>query len=284
MSNAQPGQIFTSGGGGLTPPPNVPGAPVDATLLRYQPSCQVPEDLLGDKLAFDMARAGHTPLGWTRPARDLYFVLQQPGIDDRCRAHRILDENASQQDLARALFLCSMRQIGDVKGVDLGDDFVNRWLDDIGLPGMRLVDLAYQKLAHPTQAHEDAFTATRTWDPQARTTGYTIPAECLPAASSAAERSFALRELTLKQTADAAEAAEDIDQGHEVRVLQIMWSIARIGSRVLTLSPEDLLIRRRWLSQIGSRGYMMVAGTYSRMHEVERGLADRFLDAAAPPA
>jgi len=232
-------------------------------------------------MAWDMAAAGHEPLGWSRPARDLYFVLQQPGVTDVCRAHRLLGDKASGQDLARNLFLVALRQVGDAK--DPGDAYLEQWLADIGLPGTQLVDRAYQTLAHPTRLHEEAFKASRVYDPQTKSYAYTIPAECMPKASKA-ERSFSIRELTVRQTADAADACEDPDDGYAIRVLQIMWSISRIGSRALSFTPDDLLVRRRWLSAIGNRAFMMLAGTYSRMHEVERSLVDRFLGTAASPA
>lgn len=277
--NAQKGQLFSSAA------PATHGAEQEAA--SYQPAKELPaEGSEYDALVFDMAAAGFEPLHWQRPKADLRFVMRQTTIPEHCRAMRLLDDNRDQNALARNLFMVSIKSIGDA--VDPGDEVVLQWLDDLRAVGSRLVDRAYQHLCHPTTEQDKLFQASKAYDPASRTFTYRIPRSVLPKKTAASfkddELTFSLRELSFGEVSAASDAVEDPDDSYALRVMQVMWAIASIGGKPLDVSAESLLVRRRWLARVGHMAWMMIAGTYTRMHEVDRGLVDRFLGAASAPA
>lgn len=282
QANAQTGQLFSSytagrggdEGAGQEPP-------------SYQPAKALPgEGAEYDALVFDMAAAGFEPVHWTRPKADLRFTMRQTTIHEHCRAMRLLDESRDQNSLARNLFMVSIKSIGDL--ADPGDEAVLQWLDDLRAVGSRLVDRAYQHLCHPTTEQDKLFQASKAYDPASRTFTYRIPRSVLPKKTAASfrddELTFSMRELSVGEMSAASDAVDDPDDSYALRVMQVMWSIASIGGKPLDVSADSLLVRRRWLARVGHLAWMMIAGTYTRMHEVDRGLVDRFLSSASAPA
>ena len=278
----QKGQLFSSAAPAST-------AAAETEKPSYQPAKELPgEGAEYDAMVFDMAAAGFDPIHWTRPKADLRFTMRQTTIPAYCRAIRLtmVDGSVEQADLARALFKSSIVRIGDVADPD--EDYIETWLGDLRTVGIGLVDRAYQHLCHPSEAVNRDFDKSKTYDPGARCFSFKLPRSVLPKKTAAAfpeaDLSFTMRELSFAEMSASADACDDPDDGYAIRVLRAMWAITSIGGKPLGHSAEDLLYRRRWLAQIGHQAWVMIAGTWTRMHEVDRGLVDRFLGAASAPA
>jgi hypothetical protein len=278
--NAKSGQLFSSGGA-------APVAASETAPASYQPAKALPgEGVEYDALQFDMAAAGFEPIHWTRPAADLRFAVRQPTLPEMCRAVRLLPEGSTSDELGRLITSMTVTRIGDRPVQD--EDEVIRWLDDLRSVGADLVGRAVAHLCHPSADAGAAFEASKRYDPQRRAFDFAVPRSVLPKKTAAefsdADLSFSMRELTFRELNAAADACDDPDDSYAVRALKIMWSISAIGGKALDISAADLLLRRRWLARVGHPAWLMIAGTHTRMHEVDRGLVDRFLGAAVAPA
>lgn len=276
--NETTGQLFASAG----PQATSPGQ--DKT--SYQPARELPGEGSGyDALVFDMGAAGFEPMDWARPKTDLRFTLRQPTIPDLCRGLRLLPPGGSSSDYARIMLTITVSQVG---GSTITEEDIGRWLDDLRLAGSDLVAMAAMRLNNPSEQADRAFVASRRYDPALRRHEFTIPREALPRRSEAsipdADLVFSMRELTFREVQAAADACDDPDDGYAIRVLKVMWSIASIGDRTLGLSPADLAFRRGWLAKVGHPAWLLIAGTWTRMHELDRGLVDRFLGSAVAPS
>lgn len=299
--NPQTGQLFSSGAGSSS------AETAGSEPASYQPAKDIPgEGADYNVLAFDMAKAGFEPVHWNRPKADLAFVMRQTTIPEHCRAVRLASAAGKFEtdDLARHLFASSIRKIGAT--IDPSEDHIQTWLEDLRTVGTQLVDRAYQHLCHPSVELNKAFDTSKVYDPAARNFTFTIPVEVLPAAhvnrvevgmdpagkpihklvlkEGAPAVTFSMRELAFNEMNAAADACDDPDDSYAIHVLRVMWAITAIGGKNLGHTAADLLERRRWLARIGHPAWMMISGTWRRMHEVDRGLVDRFLDAACAPA
>lgn len=280
MQFDESGQLFSSAGSGSQPPAGA------AELASYQPAKALPgEGAEYDALAFDMGAAGFSPVHWTRPKEDLSFVIRQPTIPEQCRGVRLLPEGATADELGRIMMSITVSRIGAQSNP--GEDEVLRWLDDLHATGADLVARAAVHVCHPSAEADKAFAASRTYDPGRKCFDFRLPRALLPKKSTASipdsDLSFSMRELTYREASAADDACDDPDDVYAIRVLKIMWSISQIGDKVLSHSAGDLLLRRRWLARVGHPAWLLIAGTFTRMHEVDRGLVDRFLSSAATP-
>lgn len=272
------GQLFSSAG------PGPAEGSAGSALLSYQPAHALPgEGAEYDALTFDMGAAGFEPIDWARPKEDLRFTIRQPTLPELCRGLRLLPEGGTGNDYARLMLTITVCRIGDRVPTE---EEVGRWLDDLRLAGSELVALAGIRVNTPSDAADKAFTDSRRYDPSQRRYGYRLPREIMPQKSdiAAGELAFTMRELTFREVQAAADASDDPDDAYSIRALKVMWSIASIGDRNLSLSPEDLAFRRRWIAKIGHKAWLLLVGTWTRMHELDRGLVDRFLGAAVAPA
>lgn len=304
MVDTSKGQLFSS----TAAPVGALAGQGEQEKPTYQPAATLPgEGSEYDVLAFDMAAAGFEPVHWTRPKTDLRFVMRQTTIPDYCRAIRLAmaDGAVVQDQLARNLFKSAIIRIGETENPS--EDFIDAWLDDLRSVGAGLVDRAYGRLCQPSIEVNKAFDAAKSYEPASRSYSFEIPISVLPAAyvervdtgqrdragkpvtarkakDTAPALAFTMRELNFNEMAAAADACDDPDDAYAIRVLRVMWAISSIGGKALGNSAADLLYRRQWIARIGHPAWMMIAGTWTRMHEVDRGLVDRFLDAACAPA
>lgn len=281
QTNAAKGQLFSSA--------TAPSAAAEQVQETYQPAKELAnEGAEYDALAFDLAAAGFEPLGWSRPKSDLRFVLRQTTIPEYCRAIRLTmtDGGMDGPRFLRQLLMLSVIKIGDM--VRPSDDYIEAWLEDLHTSGVLLVDRAYNHLCYAGEQVNREFDGSKVYDPGRRCFTFKVPRSALPKKTADSftddELTFSMRELSYTEMSAASDACDDPDDGAAIKTLRVMWAISSIGGQALGQTAEDLMKRRRWLARLGHPAFLMIAGTWTRMHEVDKGLVDRFLGAACAPA
>ncbi len=207
-------------------------------------------------------------------------------------------------------------------GAELTDEFMERWMHDLGFQGYQLLRDQFNTLTGPDDYINTKFETTRRSDVVTRQHSFVIPAAAVPrkrwakrtrrdvrwvkliddktkldtshwtingapvepAVADEINRdlAFSITELGMDSYEQINNVLEDPDDELASRFMKVMWCISRIGGRVLTNSTEDLVFKRKWIEDIGARALNIVGGVYSRLHEVDRGLHESFRHTATP--
>lgn len=92
--------------------------------------------------------------------------------------------------------------------------------------------------------------------------------------------SFTMKEMTVSETAQAADFVEDPEDVYAIRIMAAMMAVTEVGGMALGNDMEGLVKKLQWMDDIGPRGRQQVTGLYAQLHEVDPVKTASFLETA----